>query len=168
MKGRYLFALIAAAVCLALAVPHATTANHLMQAGGNGPLDDDLAKANSRASVFLRDVVNGRTDEALNDLLIDSPLERDPEKLTQLNYEIGQLEMRFGEFLRGEKLILERIGGSMIRGVYLLHCQRFPIVWRITFYRDDATGDWVVISLSYDTQYDKLPAVEPPRVGGLP
>ena len=166
MKGRYLFALFTAAACLALAVPHATTANNLMQAGGNGALDDELAKANSRASAFLRDVVNGRTDEALNDLLIDSPLERDPEKLTQLTY--GQLEMRFGEFLRGEKLTLDRIGGSMIRGVYLMHCQRFPIVWRLTFYRDDATGEWIVISLSYDTQYDKLPAVEPPRVGGLP
>ena len=73
------------------------------------PLDDDVSEIGTRVATFLRELINGRTDEAVNDLLERSPLERDGEKLAQLKIQIEQSEQRFGKFLRGEKLRLEPI-----------------------------------------------------------
>jgi len=164
MKGRYVLALILAAICLVFAVQsHITAEMNNFQPPPGGPLDDDVAKIGTRVANFLRELVNGRTDEAVNDLLERSPLERDGEKLAQLKIQIDQSEQRFGKFLRGEKLRLERLGGSMIRAVYVLHCRQYPVIWRMTFHRDDTSRDWVLVAMSYDTKYDDVPATEPLR-----
>lgn len=170
MKGPLkLIALIAATFGLVIAIqPHITAQINNFQPAANGPLDDDLSQIGTRVATFLRELVNGRADEAVDDLLERSPLERDAEKLSQLKIQINQSEQQFGEFLRGEKLRLERLGGSMVRAVYVLHCRQFPVIWRMTFYRDEMTREWVLVALSYDTNYDDVPATEPTRRSTLP
>ncbi|TWU07380.1 hypothetical protein CA54_57860 [Symmachiella macrocystis] len=164
MQGRYLFALILVAICLGFAIqPHITAEMYNFQPPPGTPLDDDVSDIGSRVATFLRGLVNGRTDEAVNDLLEGSPLEQDGEKLAQLKIQIDQSEQQFGKFLRSEKLQLEPIGGSIIRAVYVLHCRRFPVIWRLTFHRDDATREWVLVALSYDTKYDDVPTTESSR-----
>ena len=161
MKGRYLLLLLFAAICLVFAIQsHIPAEFNAMQPPPGTPLDDDLSRIGTRVATFLRELVNGRTDEAVNDLLERSPLERDGEKLAQLKIQIDQAEQRFGTFLRGEKLRLERLGGATIRAIYVLHCQQYPVIWRMTFHRDETTREWVLVSLSYDTNYDDLPAME--------
>jgi len=166
MKARYFFVLVPVVIGLLLSFQLTTTAEpNYLQPAGSGQIDEDLAEVGSRVSTFLRDLVGGRTESAFDDLLEASPLQNDAERVTQLKIQVGQFENRFGEAIRGEKIRLEPLGASMIRAVYLMHNEDFPVVWRVTFHRSDTTGEWRVVSISYDTNYEGLPASEaPPRL----
>ncbi len=158
MNGRYVLALVTAAAICVLALQRGGTANlnHRQQSS-----DDDLDEIEMRVSGFLRELINRSSDDAVDELLVGSPLERDEKKTTQLKDQVQASKKTYGEFLRQEQLELKRVGGSIIRAVYVLHCRRYPVIWRMTFYRATANGDWALVELRYDTDYDSLPSTRP-------
>ncbi len=162
MRGRTIFALLIAEVGRIFAVQTGGTANmNQLQPAA----DKELANIDMRVSDFMAEVINRRADTAIDTLLMGSPLARDEKKLSQLKTQIKQGELRYGEYLRQEKMQLEWISISMIRSVRVMHCRRYPVIWRMTFYRSSPTGEWVLVSLKYDTNYDSLPAAEPQMCG---
>lgn len=124
---------------------------------GNEPLGSDRVAA--RAADFLTQVSVDNVGSGLDGLLARSPLARDAGRVEKLREGIVRTLARHGSFQRIERLKLERVGQSLVRCTYLYHCSDYPLVWRFTFYRpgDDPLGDWMVIGLAFDVDYDKLP-----------
>ena len=110
---------------------------------------------------FLNELVEDRADKAVATLLEGSPLAQDAEKLKQLKEQIKRAKQLYGDFIQGEKIRIDRSGNSMIRTVHVLNCSRFPVIWRMMFYRSGPTEKWVVVSLRFDTDYENLPQAEP-------
>jgi hypothetical protein len=112
-----------------------------------------------RVEDFLRQIAAGDVDIGLKTLLASSPLARDGERIDRLKTSLPQTLQRYGTFIRTEKLRIERVGDSLVRCTWLYHASAYPVVWRITFYRGDssATGEWTVIGLEFDTDYQRLP-----------
>lgn len=125
--------------------------------------DEALQRTGSRVEDFLRDVGRDEIDSAMETLLAGSPLLKpDSKRVHQLRETIRREIRKYGTFLgRVESLKLERVGRYMIRCVYLYHCQEYPVAWYFTFYKPEEGGEWVVISLKFNVEYEKLPATAP-------
>ena len=120
--------------------------------------DETLARVGGRVEDFLREIARDNVDEGIDDLLVRSPLLKDGKRVSQLKESIRREMQKYGVFMGVESLKLERVGRSIIRCVYLYHCQEFPVVWQATFYRAEEEGDWMLISLKFNVEYEKLPA----------
>ena len=102
--------------------------------------DDVLQRTGSRVEDFLRDVGRDEIDTGIETLLSGSPLLKpDSKRVHQLRETIRRETRKYGTFLgRVESLKLERVGRYMVRCVYLYQ--------------------WVVISLKFNVDYEKIPA----------
>lgn len=127
--------------------------------GAQGP-DEVLQRTGTRVEDFLRDVGRDEVDSGIETLLAGSPLLKpDSKRVHQLRETIRREIRKYGTFLgRVESLKLERVGRYMVRCVYLYHCQDYPVAWHFTFYKPEESGEWVVISLKFNVDYEKLPA----------
>lgn len=143
------------------------------QRGGQAQLsdradDEVVAPLNRRATDFLREVAKDDAEEGLRTLLTGSPLARDSSRVGLINDSIRREIPKYGIFLGAELLTAERIGKALVRITCLYHCENYPVVWNFVFYRAVEDGEWVVISLQYNVDYDQLPAGAPQRTAGAP
>lgn len=122
--------------------------------------DDTLLRIELRARNFLEGISKANVEPAVDELLVRSPLLKDEPQVTQLKQGIRKGLDRYGKFLRIEKLKVSRIGRSVVRCVYLYHCQEYPVAWTFTFYRSDEEQPWNLISLRYGLEYDTLPSTQ--------
>jgi hypothetical protein len=130
--------------------------------------DEVVATLTRRATDFLREVAKDDVEEGLRTLLTDSPLARDSSRITLIHDSVRREIPRYGIFLGAESLAAERIGKALVRITCLYHCEDYPVIWNFVFYRAVEDGDWVVISLQYNVEYEKLPAGPAPRGPGEP
>lgn len=129
-----------------------------IQAQNNKFQDDALVRIGTRVEDFLGEVGIDNADAALETLLTRSPLLKDSKKVSQLKDSIRREMQKYGAYMGVEQLKLEKVGRSIVRCVYLYHCQDFPVAWNFTFYRSEEEGEWALISLQFNVDYDKLPA----------
>lgn len=119
---------------------------------------DDELRLGQRTRAFLEAIAAGESDTALEELLVRSPLAKDEQRVTQLKQGLERGLQRYGKFLRVEGLRVERIGRSLMRCVYLYHCEEYPVVWTLVYYRPTEEGTWNLVSLKFDVDFDSLPA----------
>jgi len=120
--------------------------------------DETLIRLGLRTRAFLEQLAEREVDDALDNLLTNSPLAHDEQQVAQLKSRVQRGLEQNGQFLRVEPVRVERIGTSMVRCIYLYHCRDFPIVWRLIYYRPTEELTWNVISLHFGLDYDSLPA----------
>lgn len=125
--------------------------------------DPDVQRLDGQARQFFGFLAEDRVSDAFDDLLIDSPaLERSP-SIDDLKKSAQEISRRFGPNLGVEQVQAKRVGQDVIALAYLYKCERFPLVWRFTYYRtadvDEMaapTMNWKLIALSFDTDLAKL------------
>lgn len=127
------------------------------QLNNNKLQEETLIRIGTRVEDFLSDVARDNVDDALDTLLARSPLLKDAKKVSQLKESVRREMPKYGVFMGVEQLKLERVGRSIVRCVYVYHCLDYPVAWNLTFYRSEEEGDWNLISLQFNVDYEKLP-----------
>ena len=120
--------------------------------------DEALSRIAIRIDDFLGEIANDDIDTAIDSLLVRSPLQKDTKKVSLLKDGIRREIPKYGAYMGLEQLRLERVGRSLVRGVYLYQCLDYPVIWNFTFYRSEDEGGWRLISLQFSVDYGKLAA----------
>jgi hypothetical protein len=127
--------------------------------------EDDAAVMGAitqRVESFFGHLKNPSVNAAntFSDLLADGPLDDQPEQLKAFVDSYGKLEAPYGRFLDAKQVGVKRVGDDLTFLTYLYETERFPIVWRIAFYRPPIESlerpDWFVVHLSFDTKLEQL------------
>jgi hypothetical protein len=147
---------------VALAIAWLTLGNLRAQPEGVAT-DQTLAQLADRVDDFLRRVGRNEVKDAVDSLLEESPLRDNFTRVTELRDAIRRELPKYGVFMGAENIRTERVGRSMIECVSIYKGLEYPVVWRFTFYRPDSTGNWVVVAVRFDVNYDRLTANGKPR-----
>lgn len=121
-----------------------------------------VAKLEDRVTRFLGAVSTGNESDAFKDLLLGSQLLEQTEAIQTLVDNSKLIKGRYGPFQESERIGAKRVGTDLILIKYLFKCEKFPVIWHFAFYRDfrrtsTATdNEWVVISVRFDTELDRL------------
>jgi hypothetical protein len=128
-----------------------------------GQEPDPVVKAcQGELAVFFENVKSGSIGTAYEELLKTTQLgtEEDRAKLVD---ETGKIETTYGAYRGFKPVYTKRIGDDLIFMKYLYKCERFPVLWHITFYRASTNGDlgagsqpWQVVSIRFDTDLEIL------------
>lgn len=98
--------------------------------------------------------------DAFADLLADGPLAERSEQLNAFVGAYAQLVTTHGRFLAAKQVSSKRVGEDLVFLTFLFKTERFPIVWRIAYYRPPLETterpDWFVVRLSFDTKIETL------------
>lgn len=119
----------------------------------------EVAALDQRVTTFFQALAD-RTNirEAVDQLIQGGPLERN-NNTDNLVQQADQFSARYGRFLESERVAMRSAGEDLILLTYLYKTERFPVVWRVAFYRrpdSNSNGEWRVVSLSFDTNYKLL------------
>jgi hypothetical protein len=125
--------------------------------------DPVVGKLDQRVMRFLEAVAGGDENDAFADLLVGSQLVEQEEAVRSLVERSKEIAKRYGAHRESEQLAARRIGKDLVLLKYLFKCEKFPVIWYIAFYRDfsrqannNNDDQWVVISVRFDTQVDRL------------
>ena len=128
-----------------------------------GQEPDPVIKAcREHLDVFFENVKSDSITIAYEKLLETTPLgtEEDRAKLVE---ETAKIKTTYGAYRGFTPVYTKRVGDDLIFMKYLYKCERFPVLWHITFYRASTNGDlgadsqpWQVISIRFDTNLDIL------------
>ncbi|MCA9248300.1 MAG: hypothetical protein KDA42_14330 [Planctomycetales bacterium] len=135
-------------------------------ASGQEPLGEDdptIALLDGKVTQFLEQVSLNEMESAYAELLSGSDLARQSDEIEKLIQSTREIETKYGKYRSFERIASRRIGSDLITLKYLYKCENFPVIWRLTYYRDFKRGDaattnnnWVVISVRFDTRIDTL------------
>ncbi len=129
--------------------------------------DPMLDGLHNRARQFLEKVSQDQSDAAYEELLRDSPLMKQfqqSEKLKNLVEKTAELQAKYGEFRKIERIASRRIGENLVVLRYLFECEYFPVVWHFAFYRTPPRDSlaaplelpWRMVLVRFDTELEKL------------
>ncbi len=141
-----------------------TYASQTNSASAQSSVDTDpiVVSLTRRVDLFFGNLksTNVAAKDAFADLLADGPLADRSERLTAFVDAYDQLELQHGKFLAAKQVSARRIGEDLVFLTFLFKTERFPIVWRIAFYRPPIEAaerpDWFVVRLSFDTKIEQL------------
>jgi hypothetical protein len=124
--------------------------------------DPVVGKLHEKVTRFLDSVAEGKESAAFDDLLVGSQLLEQAGAVRALVDKSKEIVDRYGAHRESEQISAKRIGKDVVLMKYLYKCEKFPVVWHVTYYRDfsrtnTAPDDrWVVISVRFDTQVEAL------------
>lgn len=154
------FGILVFAVMLALCCPVRCVAQGQNALAANDP---DVQRLDGQVRQFFSLMAEGRTNDAFDSLLSDSPALQRAASIAELKKNAQDLERRFGVYLSSEQVRARRLGQDVVVLAYLYKCERFPVVWYFTYYRtaevDEVTVPtmtWRLITLRFDTQIEQL------------
>lgn len=128
--------------------------------GGQAQLNSTKSPEESRIALrvddFLNAVAEDRVEAAVDNLLKASPLLKDTKRVSRLKESIGQELPKYGNFVDAEPIKLEKVGRSLIRSTALYRGTDYPVVWHFTFYRPLDDGEWTLVALQFNVDYEKL------------
>lgn len=142
-----------------------TVAGWAVPAVSQGIADPVIDSLHQRVGRFLEQVSSGTSvPTAYQDLLTGGPLSARKSELDDLIKKTDKISELYGEYRAFEQVFTRRVGADLVFMKYLYKCQRFPVLWHITFYRppeqadlpSDASGTWQVISIRFDTNLEVL------------
>lgn len=135
---------------------------HLAFGQGAAGQDPVPAALEARVDEFLEGISLGQTQTAYQKLLAGGPLAEQTEALKTLVEKTKDLK-KYGQYRAFEQVAAKRIGTDLVLMKYLYKCDKFPIVWHITFYRAGPVGEapaekdnWRVIIVRFDTELEAL------------
>jgi hypothetical protein len=103
---------------------------------------------------FLSDIINGEVDKAYNELLNGTQLAEKSQAIDQQKQQTSRLFDSYGKLLGFEPVKKEQYGKSLVRLVYMMRCEKLPLIWEFYYYKADK--DWQLISLKSRDTYDML------------
>jgi hypothetical protein len=103
---------------------------------------------------FLDDIVKGEVEKAYNELLSQTLLAQRVDAIEQQKQQTSQFFDTYGKLLGSELVIKQELGKSVVRLVYILKCEKMPVVWEFYYYKADK--DWLLISLKSRDSLDFL------------
>ncbi|MHC5061945.1 MAG: hypothetical protein ACYTFK_12775 [Planctomycetota bacterium] len=103
---------------------------------------------------FLDDVVQGEVEKAYNELLTQTFLSQRVEAIEQQKQQTSRFFDTYGKLLGSELVKKQEFGKSVIRLIYILKCEKMPVVWEFYYYKADK--DWQLISLKSRDNLDFL------------
>jgi len=122
-----------------------------------------VGKLHDKVIRFLDGISNGDEANAFSELLVGSQLLEQDGAVRGLVDKSKDIVKRYGAHHESEQVAAKRIGKDVVLMKYLFKCEKFPVVWYFTYYRDfsranTTSGDdhWVVISVRFDTQVELL------------
>ncbi len=134
--------------------------------------EEIIAAADARVRTFLENLAAKQTaadksavEQTYETLLKGGPLAGKKQAIETLVARSAELESRYGAFRAAERIEAKRIGTDVLLVKYLYKCDNFPVVWYVTFYRDQrpASGitattarNWSVIAVRFDTEIELL------------
>lgn len=123
--------------------------------------DATPAKLRAEVAAFFDNLSSGPPAQALQTLAGSGPLASQREALATLAEKATELEPRYGKFRAAESLGSRSIGKDVVVLRYLYKCDRAPVAWHFTYYRDQARAAgaddrWLLIGVKFDTQLDAL------------
>lgn len=127
--------------------------------------DAEIASLEEKVARFFEDLSAGTTLNAYRQLLAGSSLLKETDAVKTLADKTGELKDKYGEYRRPEKIVGKRVGADVVLLKYLYKCERFPVVWHVTFYRSpprgadggvETGGSWEVIAVRFDTDLESL------------
>lgn len=139
-----------------------------LPAAAQGVADPVLDSLHQRVSRFLEQVSSGTAVstayQAYQDLLTGGPLSTRKSELDELIKNTDKIRELYGEYKAFEQVYTRRVGADLVFMKYLYKCERFPVLWHITFYRppeqldlsSESGATWQVISIRFDTNLEVL------------
>jgi len=128
--------------------------------------DEDSAgvlKLDRTVTRFLDSLHGDDQAKAFDELLKGSQLSRTSDDYKTLLSRAKEIEKTYGKYQESERVSVKKIGKDLVLLKYLFKCEKFPVVWYFTYYRDfnhssSAAEDenWVIIAVKFDTQLDSL------------
>jgi hypothetical protein len=122
-----------------------------------------VSKLQEKVVHFLEGISNGDEANAFAELLVGSQLLEQDGAVRGLVEKSKDIVKRYGAHRDSEQVSAKRIGKDLVLLKYLFKCEKFPVVWYFTYYRDfsrsgaaAADDHWVVISVRFDTQVELL------------
>jgi len=118
----------------------------------------------SRVESFFEGV-SGEAQKAYNVLLAGSPLQeqKQAEAVKALIAKTAEIEKNYGRYRAYERVSIRQVGTDLVLAKYLYKCEKLPVIWYFTFYRNLAPGNlspeedsWRVIAVRFDTDLDSL------------
>ncbi len=103
---------------------------------------------------FLAGIIKGEVDQSYNEFLAGTQLADKVLAIQQQKQQTSVLFENYGKLLSYEFIKKQQYGKSIIRLVYILKCEKTPVVWEFYFYKADA--DWQLVSLKFRDNYDLL------------
>jgi hypothetical protein len=124
--------------------------------------DPVVGKLEQRVTRFLERISEGDEEEAFADLLLGSQLAEQTSAIRVLVDRSKEIPDRYGPHQESEQIGTRRIGKDLVLMRYLYKCEKFPVVWYFSFYRNfsrqsvSSDDQWVIITVRFDTQVDLL------------
>lgn len=133
--------------------------------------DTVIESLQNQVDVFFETIKSGgNVNKAYAALLPATGLGSEEDRAT-LEKETSELEQTYGTYRGFERVYVKRVGSDLVFLKYLYKCDRFPVLWHITFYRSGTSNEagtdsqrWQVVSIRFDTNLDiltLLPSPEP-------
>lgn len=128
-----------------------------------GQEPDPVIKARrDKLAVFFENIKSDSVGTAYEELLGTTQLGTEEDR-AKLEDETAKIKTIYGAYRGFKPVYTKRVGDDLIFMKYLYKCERFPVLWHITFYRASTNGDlgadtqpWQVISIRFDTNLDIL------------
>ena len=128
------------------------------QASGQQP-DPVVDGLNKRMRTFFDQIKMSRIPEAYSELLKTGPLSTREDR-KGLEDQTKLIEATYGPYRGDEPVYTKRIGSDVILAKYLYKCERYPVLWHVTFYQmttgTDTSRTWQVVSIRFDTDLELL------------
>lgn len=103
---------------------------------------------NQQCAAFFNTLINGDIEIAYNELLKNSPLIRNKDKVKEQIIKTTQAIELYGKITGHEQAGAEYTSISYVKVKYLSLHPFNPILWTFTFYNSPAIG-WIVLNLKY-------------------
>lgn len=140
-------------------------AGFAVQAVAQSAADPVVESLHQRVGRFLEQVSSGTSvPTAYQDLLSGGPLSTRKSELDDLIKKTDKISEMYGEYRAFEQVFTRRVGADLVFMKYLYKCQKFPVLWHITFYRppvqanppSESGSAWQVIAIRFDTNLEVL------------
>ena len=105
-------------------------------------------------ATFLASIIKGEVDKAYDKLLSNSLLANKLEEVKLQKEKTKTAITLYGKLIGYESVKTQKYGNSIVRLVYVLRCERMPVVWEFYFYK--AASDWKLTSVKFNDEYDLL------------
>ncbi|ROL61463.1 hypothetical protein D9V86_05565 [Bacteroidetes/Chlorobi group bacterium ChocPot_Mid] len=103
---------------------------------------------NQKCLSFFNLLINNEIEKAYNELLKNSPLERNKDKVKEQIIKTTQAIELYGKITSSEQAGAEYTSISYVKVKYLSLHPFNPILWTFTFYNSPTIG-WIVLNLKY-------------------
>ena len=109
----------------------------------------------ARSEAFLARVIDGKIDEAYDDLFQGSMIPKaKPQEVEVVKKNTTMATTLYGKLIGYEFIKEQTHGSSIVKVVYTLKAEQYPIVWEFYYYRTGS--EWILIDVFFSDQINMM------------